>query len=181
MFPLIQSQSIDSLSKPVVLTSSQLFRWYNATYVLFAVSVLLTAVFHRFVRAHQALDDIFNHIDRAIAVLQVMDECIVAGNALHIIKRALTRARGVQFAMQDDDVLSNPHGQDKERSVLRNSNSQQERGNTNIVPEAGTQDMMPSTVDDCVAWLDANPNSLEHYQQALFWKTWAEEVDILGT
>lgn len=152
---------------PLVLITSLLYRWYNSTYVLSAVSVLLTAVFRQLARTRQALDDIFGHIERAIAVLQVMDECIVARNAICIIQRALARARDVQQPMLDDETLLNP--------------TEQDAGGTPTIRRPQAEEMMHGTVDDCVAWLDANPNSMEDYQQALFWKTWAEELDRLGT
>ncbi len=42
-----------------VLTMGKPYRWYNATYTLFAVSILLTAVFYKFSITIEELDDLF--------------------------------------------------------------------------------------------------------------------------
>lgn len=163
------------------LTFFRPYRWYNSTYTLFAVSILLTAVFHKFARTSQALDDIFGHIDRAIAVLQVMDECTVAKNAMSIIKRTLSRAKGVQQPALNSDPSSNAQESGMERSVSENIDLCEEVGFTNTISEVEAEGTAyDDAVKDGLTWLDTNPNPFDDCQQSLFWTTWAQEVDVLG-
>ncbi len=140
----------------------------------------MTAVFHKFSNTVEALEDLFDHIDRAIAVLQVMDECVVARNATSIIKRALCRAKKVPYPGSDNQDSDNTHqlsgmattiwdtaDMDRSDDISNMSSSVAIGGTTN------------NTVDDDLNWFNAFP--LDDGQQALFWTEWAHELDVLGT
>lgn len=152
-------------------------RWYNSTYTLFAVSILLAAVFHQLARTQERLENLFVHVDRAILVLQAMDECVVAKNAAAIVKRTLARARKApQQVFTTLDVSpegappppSGDMGQPTDFSGVDNTAMHTETPN----------DGLDDTVDG-FDWL--NPCAFDDSQQALFWTEWAHELDTLGT
>lgn len=157
-----------------VLTLSN--RWFNCTYTLHAVSVLLALVCRRLARTATALQQLFTHIDRAIAVLQAMDDCLVARNAATIIKKTLARAKKLdqprlsqsfqQQTPQIGNYMASPRSMDN--AVL----------NDTLPPlDTSTGDI---TIEDAdLDWLNAYP--IDTSNQALFWTEWANELDILGT
>lgn len=156
-------------------------RWYNSTYTLFAISILLAVVFRQLAKTQQGLENIFAHIDRAIVVLQAMDECLVARNATAIIKRTLARAKRVTqsalFAQQPSSSQSgNSHGAPRAHINLDN---QTESDNVETLSQAHTMDR--DEFDESSAnfdWLNSYP--FNDNQQALFWTEWAHEIDTLG-
>ena len=164
-----------------MLTSSRLYRWYNVTYTLFAVSILLTAVFRNFAVTDHALDDIFGHIDSAIAVLQAMDECTVAKNAICIIKRTTCRAKRAQQPALNVDTTSNPQEPGMERSTWNGVSPNQGGGFPGIFSEVETEGTMYGTVEEGLDWLDTDSDPLDDGQLASFWTAWAQGIDVLGT
>lgn len=157
-----------------------LSRWYNTTYTLYAVSVLLTLVFRQLARTQQALENLFAHIDRAIMVLQAMDDCLVARNAVALIKRTLARARKVpqpaliaqQISATDDTDINGIQRLpvDLEHETVPNN------VDTLSQPYAINNNDAGEAVGD-LDWLSTFDDS----QQALFWTEWAHEIDTLGT
>ncbi|KAK5302100.1 hypothetical protein LTR80_002966 [Exophiala xenobiotica] len=153
--------------------------WYNSTYTLFAVSILLTAIFHQLARTQQALEELFAHIDRAIVVLQAMDECLVARNATAIIKRTLARARKVPQPALDGRQPSSSHVADLSGALHPATDlEQQTEFDTTLLQPHGMDDDLGETVDD-LDWLNAYP--FDDGQQSLFWTEWAHELNTLGT
>lgn len=166
----------------LVLSTVLFHRWYNTTYVLFAVSVILTAIFHKCIRTRRVLDDAFDHIDRAIAVLQVLDECVVARKAMAIIQRALSRSKSV--SQPQLEVMYTPHG--TQESLGRPPTMDSNHSGQNVEPGyVSTElDVGPTMYDDgseSFAWPDPTTDPFGDYQQALFWTTWAQELNDLGT
>jgi hypothetical protein len=152
------------------------FRWYNATYTLFAVSILLAVVFRQLARTQQKLESILAHIDRAIAVLQAMDDCVVARNATSIIQRTLARAKKigqpalVPSSSQDGDL----------NGVLRpavNVENHSEADNSDTLLHPHTMEL-GEAMDD-LDWISTYP--FNDSQQASFWTEWAHEINTLGT
>ncbi|KAK5064310.1 hypothetical protein LTR84_000143 [Exophiala bonariae] len=145
-------------------------------------SILLTAVFRKFATSSQNLDIMFNHIDRAITVLQAMEECMVARNAICIIKRALARAKGVEQPVLKPESSStilksqNIFG----ASALNSASLSSPINFDTVLPAVGDEADMSEGVEYCFTWLGNNPNPFDDYQQALFWSTWGQEVDLLG-
>lgn len=164
------------------LTLVHSLRWYNATYALFAVTILLTIVFHQLARTRQGLEDIFNHIDRAILVLQAMDECLVARNAACIIKRTLARARRVPQPNLNALPLLPSHATDLNEGFVRpDDDLEQQTGSGNQVGL-----LQPPHVDDQLGEIgeDLEWLNVDHFndgQQALFWTEWVHELGTLGT
>ncbi|KIX05122.1 uncharacterized protein Z518_05994 [Rhinocladiella mackenziei CBS 650.93] len=79
---------------------------YNTTYVLYAVTILLIGVFHPLSLADS--DTIFGCVNRAITVLDAVEETVVTRKAIAIIKQTLERAkahrrRSLQDMRSDDD------------------------------------------------------------------------------
>jgi hypothetical protein len=147
---------------------------------LFAVSILLTAVFHKFPNTIEALDHLFRHIDRAIAVLQAMDECIVARNATSIIKRALGRAKKVPRPGFDVQA-QNLHQRGGMVTAIWDAANMGGSGSSATLPSsaAAIEENASNILDDELNWLDAFP--FDDGQQALFWTEWAHELNVLGT
>ncbi|KAH8886240.1 hypothetical protein GQ53DRAFT_845046 [Thozetella sp. PMI_491] len=156
--------------------------WYNSTYTLFAVSILLTVVFRQLARSEQSLENLFNRIDRAIAILQAMDDCLVARNAAAIITRTLARAKRAHqpapfpplpSASQDPDSAGDMHPPNV-------TDLHTESGDiAALVPPPGTtDDSLGETADD-MDWLSTY--ALDDGQQSLFWTKWAHEMNTLGT
>lgn len=152
------------------------------TYTLFAVSVLLAVVFRQLARTQQALENLFAHIDRAIMVLQAMDECLVARKAMAIIKRTLARARNVpqpaliarQFLpSQDADLNGALHP-----PVNVEHQMQSGKFDTPLQSQTIDDDHLDGIMGD-LDWLSTYP--FDDSQQALFWTEWAHEIDTLGT
>ncbi len=111
-----------------------------------------------------------------------MDDCLVARNAIAIIKRALARAKKVHqpvlFAQQSSS------SRDAElRDVLAPANNiehQRESDNTNPGLQSYAMDdgNLGEPVDE-FDWLSTYP--FDDSQQALFWTEWAHEIETLGT
>lgn len=130
----------------------------------------------------QALDNIFSHIDRAITVLQAMEECMVARNAICIIKRALSRAKSVQQPVLPQTSHSlNPQETGVKECASNGTNLPQTANFNDIISECEVENNSYVDFGDSFTWLEANPNPFDDYQQALFWTTWGQEVDLLGT
>jgi hypothetical protein len=157
-------------------------RWYNSTYTLFAVSILLARVFRQPATTQQGLESIFIHVDRAIMVLRAMDDCLVARNATAIIKRTLARAKKVpQPALF---VQPSASFQDTDLSGTLRPPANMEYGIESDNGDKLLQSSMPNgnTLDETVDeldWLDAYP--FDDSEQASFWTEWAHEIDSLGT
>lgn len=156
-------------------------RWYNISYTLFAVSILLAVVFRQMARTQKGLEQLFAHIDRAITILQAMDECIVARNAVTIVKRALDRARKLpQQAIVSQQTSSasiiNANGE-SHQSVLMNSQANSDNIAT-LSQYQATDDGGQAEAFDELDWLSTLP--FDDSQQSLFWTQWAHEIDILG-
>lgn len=112
-----------------------------------------------------------------------MEECIVARNAICIIKRALSRAKGVQqneLNLQNAGTVPNLQG-GMNQSVSNGVDITSPVNFNTMLPENEVENSMGGDFDDCFTWLDSNPNPFDDYQQALFWTTWGQEVDLLGT
>lgn len=110
--------------------------------------------------------------------LQAMDDCLVARNATAIIKRTLARAKKVP---QDALVAhqSSSHSESFTRTLRNSVNSGLQTGyddvDTLTQSNAMEGDDLGETVDD-LDWLGTFDGN-----QALFWSSWAHEIDSLGT
>ncbi|OQV07089.1 Fungal specific transcription factor domain-containing protein [Cladophialophora immunda] len=158
--------------------------WYNATYTLFAVSILLAAVFQQLATSQHALDNLFVHIDRAVLILQAMDECLVARTATAIIKRSLARAKRVPQPALDEGQGSSTRGVDfSDGALLLPTSFEQTEGPGGVepllqpYPTAGVIDEEEAMGD--LDWLNSYP--LDDSKQASFWTRWAQELEVLGT
>lgn len=156
-------------------------RWYNTTYALFSVSILLTAIFRNFAGTNAAADSIFGHVDRAIAILQAMDECVVARNSIKIIKRTLSRAKAVHATPSHVDRSSTTQEPGETESAWDSTSVQQGVSSDDTFAAIDTGTGEYRALDDDIDWFSTDPNPFEDYQQALFWTTWAQEVNSLGT
>jgi hypothetical protein len=145
---------------------------------LFAVSILLAVIFRQLARTQQELEGIFAHIDRAIAVLQAMDDCVVARNATSIIKRTLARAKKVRqpalvsSASQDGNLNGVLHP-----AVNLENQTESENADT-LHPHAMDGDELGEAMGD-LDWISTYP--FNDSQQASFWTEWAHEINTLGT
>ncbi|KIN03255.1 hypothetical protein OIDMADRAFT_144243 [Oidiodendron maius Zn] len=63
-------------------------RWYNSTYIFFAVTTILICIFRA---ASEAQNSLFHAVNQTIAVLEAMDKFVVTKNAGTIIKRTSAR------------------------------------------------------------------------------------------
>jgi len=157
--------------------------WYNSTYTLFAVSILLALVFRRLARTQQALVQLFAHIDRAMATLQAMDDCLVARNATAIIKRTLARAKRVPQpalitqespALPETDIGGTLHPPSHVDPHLKDYNVE-----TMVqAPMVDGDELDDDGVGD-IDWFSTYASFDEN--QSLFWPSWAHEIDTLGT
>jgi hypothetical protein len=68
-------------------------RYYNTTYTLFAVSILLVYIMQGTGSTYESRAPLFPYIVKAIEILEIMDDCIVAKKAAKMIRRALDRAK----------------------------------------------------------------------------------------
>ncbi|KAL4808583.1 fungal-specific transcription factor domain-containing protein [Aspergillus unguis] len=145
--------------------------WYNSTYTLFAASILLTAIFHKFARTNEAVASIFGQIGRAIEVLEVMDECTVTRNATLIIRRTVTRARKV--AGDSEQVARDTSRESRQDEAV---GVQYDAQILNDLPLPGASGI--DNVDPDFGWSDVGP--FNDTQQALFWGEWARYLEVLG-
>lgn len=155
------------------------------------MSILLTAIFHKFEKTKQDLQCLFQKVDRAVAVLEVMEECVVTRNATMIIKRTLARAKKmhqmVTFEPYGVTLNQNPTTTTVDSSELHpNSptwiNLPQSDPTTGSLLEndgsAGSMEGVPADESE-IDWLNA-PFTFDDGQQALFWVEWAHHLDGLG-
>jgi hypothetical protein len=155
------------------------------------VSILLTAIFHKFAKTKQDLQYLFQKIDRAVAVLEVMEECVVTRNATLIIKRTLTRAKKVpqmvRFEPYSTTSDQNTTTATTDPSQLHHNSSTwinlpQNDSTIGFFLEndgsAGSIEDVPADVGE-IDWLNA-PFTFDDGQQALFWVEWAHHLDGLG-
>ena len=155
--------------------------WYNATYALFAISILLAAIFHRLPRTQQGLEGHFLHIDRAIEVLQAMDDCVFVRKAIPMIKRTLARAKEVVQPATTTQQSSLAPPADLSSGLHFSTDSESQPYITNIEALSQPQAMAGSlgTTGGELDWFGAGP--FGGSQQDLFWTEWAHELDTLGT
>lgn len=146
---------------------------------------MLAGVFYHLARTPQQLEDLFGSIDRAIMVLQAMDECVVARNATAIVKRTLARARKVPHppwlggqgassaSTQRDEINSLP-----EVDINPDQTLAPNHPGTTLQPNTAdvSVDLTLTDLDD---WLNNYPP--DDNQQSLFWTQWAHDLDQLGT
>lgn len=158
------------------------FRWYNSTYTLLAVSILLAVIFRQLARTQTALEGLFAHIDRAIVVLQAMDDCVVAKNAAAIIKRALARAKKVPQPALIAQQFPSSQNADFNGTLQPSESTERQMETANIdMPSQsyGVEGVNQGNTINDLAWLDNY--QFDDSQQALFWTEWAHEIDSLGT
>jgi hypothetical protein len=65
--------------------------YYNTTYTLFAVSILLVYIVQE--ASGEEKHSLFGYVEMAIEILEAMDDCVVAKKAAKMIQRALVRAK----------------------------------------------------------------------------------------
>ena len=65
--------------------------YYNTTYTLFAVSILLVYIVQEASEAEK--DSLWGYVEMSIEILETMDDCVVARKAAKMIQRALARAK----------------------------------------------------------------------------------------
>lgn len=142
------------------------------------------------------LEDVFSHVERAISILEAMDESVVARNATLIVKRALCRAKRVPhpaFTRTQESYTNSQEFPAQEANITRPAtwttitDGGGYGGESAVAPIAPTAsansvegdvyDTIP--LDEDLNWLNAFP--FDDGQQALFWTEWAHELDILGT
>ena len=130
----------------------------------------------------KALENLFVHIDRAIVVLQAMDDCLVARISTTIIKRTLARAKKVlqpallaqqSSSSQDQNLNSALH-----HPINVEHGAESDNVDTLLQSREIDGDDLGETVGD-LDWLSTYP--FDDSQQALFWTEWAHEIDTLGT
>ncbi|RVX73953.1 hypothetical protein B0A52_02843 [Exophiala mesophila] len=159
--------------------------WYNATYALFSVSIMLAGAFYHLARTPQQLDDLFGSIDRAVMVLQAMDECVVARNSTAIVKRTLGRAKKIPHPalLGGQRALSSSNQIDATNSLSEVATDPDQTlvssHTDNSVPPDPTHVAVEGTLTDLDDWLNAYPP--EDSQQSMFWTQWAHDLDQLGT
>ncbi|KAI1610763.1 fungal-specific transcription factor domain-containing protein [Exophiala viscosa] len=156
--------------------------WYNTTYTLYAVSVLLAVIFRQLARTQPALEILFAHIDRAILVLEAMDECVVAINAAGLIKRTLVRAKKVPqpALIAQRSSSSQDAGLSETLDAALSVRHQPESENVDTILQSHPIDGLDlgETTDD-IDWLNAFP--FDDSQQALFWTEWAHEINTMAS
>ncbi|KAF9887692.1 hypothetical protein FE257_009645 [Aspergillus nanangensis] len=155
--------------------------WYNSTYMLFAVSVLLTGIFHRVRKNSEAINLLLVKIDKAIAVLDVMDECVVTRNATKIIKNALSRAKST---LQKGGIYG-PQG--NITIDPRDTSHPSLSGHFASATDSGFAQEGYSGVDFETSGVNGSeidwgndPFSTDESQQALFWIEWGNLLNGLG-
>lgn len=144
---------------------------------MFAATIILTAIFHSFAETREALTLLFAQIDRAIAVLEAMEDCVVTRNATLIIKKTLARAKKTsqRVAPQPESTPISGTGNFRQRpSWIESSSSTNNMFPTDnfLVPE----DNEATYTGDWMDMAFLNDDS----QQAMFWIEWAHHLDELG-
>ena len=139
-------------------------------------------IYRQLARTKPALENLFAHIDRAIMVLQAMDDCLVVKNTIAIIKRTLARARKVsQPALEaQHSSLLQDFGSNGALHPPSNVENQTVSDGIATLLQSHTMDAdsLGETVGD-FDWLSTY--TFDDSQQALFWTEWAHEIDSLGT
>jgi hypothetical protein len=142
---------------------------------------LLAVVFRQLVTTQKDLDNLFNHFDRAIMILEAMDDCLVARNAIVIIKRTVARAKRVSQPALSAQSSTRSHDDDLDGTLgpLANVERQIETGNSDtiLLSTTTTGNGLSETVSD-MDWFGTYPS--DDSQQALFWTKWVHELDSLG-
>lgn len=85
-------------------------RFYNATYTVFAASILLLYITQSS-PDDEELRTLFDSLNMAIEILESMDESVVAQEAAKLLGRARDKAESRRFSNNDamhDDVTTNP-------------------------------------------------------------------------
>jgi len=121
-------------------------------------------------RSSESFNDLFAHIDRAVDVLEAMDECTVARNATEIIKRTLSRAKRLPQVVAARSALASLV--DGRGSVLTHADLTANAIPTDLPAPAGRAEIDTD-------WLNVFP--FNDNQQGLFWTEWAYELNGLGT
>lgn len=139
-------------------------------------------MFRQIARTLEGVEKLFAHIDKALAVLEAMDECIVARNAIKIVQRAVDRAKKSPqltiFSQQSSSTTSNDFNGVSQSSALMNRQTNGENNATPLQFQATDYSGHGGAFDD-LDWLSTFP--FNDNQQALFWTQWAHEIDTLGT
>lgn len=135
---------------------------------MFAVSVLLTGIFRGFSQDKKTLDTLFKKVDRAIAILDVLSECVVARNTTIIIKRTLARAKKVS--------KGEPHGQQRS-SIIQAQNDQQGSTSDGFISDHASDLLQLDDAD--IDWANLEL-PMDDSQQALFWVEWGHLLNDLG-
>lgn len=83
--------------------------YYNTTYTLFAVSILLVYIMQE--ASELEKPSIFGYVEMSIEILETMDDCVVAKKAAKMIQRALQRAK--------DNVMGEGQNEEQQDTVMR--------------------------------------------------------------
>lgn len=88
------------------LTGVAWYRYYNTTYTLFAVSILLVYIVQEASESEKT--SLYEYVEMSIEILETMDDCVVAKKAAKMIHRALSRAKGDSLIINRDEVPEMP-------------------------------------------------------------------------
>lgn len=80
-------------------------RYYNTTYTLFAVSIILVYLVQEASEAEK--QSLYVFVEMSIEILETMDDCIVANKAAKMIRRTLARARESRALETQDQPQDN--------------------------------------------------------------------------
>ena len=99
------------LNWPKIITNT-IIRFYNTTYTLFAVSIILIYIMQEASASEK--QSLFESVEMSIEILETMNECVVAQKAAKMIRRALTRAKesSASFDHESNDRAREPFGLD---------------------------------------------------------------------
>lgn len=68
-------------------------RFYNTTYTLFAVSIILVYIVYEASESEKSA--LFGFVEMAVTVLDAMEDCVVAKKAANMVQRASDRAKEI--------------------------------------------------------------------------------------
>jgi len=80
-------------------------RFYNTTYTLFAVSILLVYIVYE--ASESEKPGLFGYVDMAISILEAMEDCVIAKKAAIMVQRASERAKHISRT-NDLDLQQRP-------------------------------------------------------------------------